>query len=120
MPSFGGLVATLAALSWAIVYACTQEILSNMSPLNLLTSTYLLSGILSLAPFAVYGSMSGVSLGISKNPFQFSFYVVMILIAKFFMIYSVKLIGATAAGLVEISYVRCFSTILKQGVKLTV
>jgi hypothetical protein len=109
MVSFGGIVATGAALSWAVVYACTQQILKDMTPMNLLTSTYLVAGIVSLIPFAVFGNASNLSHSVKQNPAEFAFYVIMILVAKYLMIWSVKLIGAVAAGLIEISYVRCLN-----------
>src|SRR5687767_14538346 len=105
MVSVGGLVATCAAVSWAVVYAVTQQILNEMTPMNLLTSTYLVSGFASLVPFVLVGDVDNLTTSVKNNPGQFGFYVVMILIAKYLMIVSVKLIGATAAGLIEISYV---------------
>jgi len=105
MVAFGGFIATLAAFAWGVVYAFTQNILRGMSPLNLLTATYLFSGLLTLVPYSLFGDRKDLIDGIAANPKEFVFYVVLIVVAKFFMIVSVKLIGATAAGLVEISYV---------------
>ena len=105
MVAFGGLVATFAAVSWAFVYAFTQDILVGMTPINLLTATYVFSGILSLLPFAVLGDVNNFGKSIAANPGEFAAYTTLVVLGKFFMIYSVKLIGATAAGLVEISYV---------------
>jgi hypothetical protein len=102
---FGGFVATLAAVSWGFVYAFTQDILTDMSPINLLTATYLFAGLLSVVPYAFLGEQQDLVKGIKANPTQFSVYIILILAGKFFMILSVKLIGATAASLIEISYV---------------
>lgn len=105
MPNFGGLVAALSALGWAIVYACTQEILINISPLEIVSATYLFSGLISLIPFAYFGSTTALTKLFSENPFGCVFYLVMTLFSKFCMISAIKFIGATAAGLIEISYV---------------
>ena len=98
-------MAALSALGWAIVYACTQEILVNISPLEIVTATYLLSGILSLVPFAYFGSTAPLAKLFNENPVGSIFYLVMTLFSKYCMISAIKFIGATAAGLIEISYV---------------
>ena len=106
MVNVGGFVAAFAAFSWAIVYAFTQEILVSMNPLNLLVSTYVIAGMLSIAPFVAFGDGENMADSLQETSSIFIPYVVMVLIAKYCMISSVKMIGATAAGLIEISYVR--------------
>ena len=98
-------MATLAAISWAFVYAFTQNILEGMSPLNLLTATYLFAGLVCLIPYFILGERQDIIEGLKENPIEFGVYILLIVLGKFFMIFSVNLVGAVAAGLVEISYV---------------
>jgi len=107
----GGVIAAVASVAWAGVYALTEQFLVVMPPLSLLTYTYMVGGLVSLIPFFLFESVAVARSAIEGDPFLFGFYIVLVLTAKTLMIIAVKMVGASAAGFVEMSYVSLYSNL---------
>jgi len=98
----GMLIALCAAISWGYVYATTQEVVERLPPLATLALIYWL-GALVLAPVAFWYGPELLK-DIANYPTSTGSMILSVLVAEFFIIWSIQLLGGVDAGLVEISY----------------
>lgn len=105
MSSNGFLYATLAAVTWGLVYAFDQGVLKGASPLWFLFVSSVITAVL-LLPVVFFdrsllGSLSGISMRVW---FFVVASVVLAALANFFIFSSIKLIGSSRASVIEIAY----------------
>lgn len=110
----GYLYAIGAAVTWGLMYAMDEKVLSKISPMNLLFVQCFLIALVTL-PFFIMGN--GL-VDLTKNRTIWPLLALTILlavIANFWIFKSIQLLGATTASSFEISYpffVAIFSTLL--------
>jgi len=102
MRKLGMLVALAAAVSWGFVYATTQEVVDRLPPIATLAMIYWLGGI-ALLPVAFWHGPAIVA-DVVQNPGPVAMLLISVVVAEFFIIWSIQLLGGVDAGLVEISY----------------
>ena len=101
----GFLYAVGAAITWGLVYAIDQKILSSLSPFTLLFIDSFLAAVVML-PFIFFSNDSIKSL-FSSGWVNFALVVVSLLLAtlaNFFIFSSIKILGASTASIIEIAY----------------
>lgn len=98
----GMAVATVAALGWGYVYATMQEMTERMSPIAAMTAYYLFGSIL-LLPF-LFTRWKEIVGGISADRIVFVSSASAVMLSEFTILWSVSLLGGTAAGIIEVSY----------------
>lgn len=111
---YGYLYAIGAAVTWGLLYAVDGKILSKISPMNLLFIQSLLIGLLAL-PFVVFGNGTQDLLKNRAMWLIIALTATLAVISNFWILKSIKLVGATTASSFEISYpffVAIFSTLL--------
>ncbi len=102
MRKTGMLIALCAAISWGYVYATTQEVVERLPPIATLAMIYWLGALL-LTPVA-YWYGPDILWDVMKYPTSTASTVLAVIVAEFFIIWSIQLLGGVDAGLVEISY----------------
>jgi drug/metabolite transporter (DMT)-like permease len=102
MRKLGMLVALAAAVSWGFVYATTQEIVDRLPPIATLAMIYWL-GAIALLPVAIWHGPAIVA-DVVQNPGPTAMLLASVVVAEFFIIWSIQLLGGVDAGLIEISY----------------
>ena len=102
MKNFGLIYAILASVTWGLVYVIAQKVLTKVPPITLLLTEFIIAAII-LLPIAFFNLDSIKSL--DKTTFiLIAFTSIMMLVANFLIITSVKLLGAPIASTLEISY----------------
>lgn len=105
MEYLGVIFAFGAAIAWGVVYTVDQKILTELSPLTLLFVHYVLTVII-LAPF-VFSQQSSISSIQTMSAQTMVLLVTVVLFtiaANMFILNSIKLLGASTASIVEITY----------------
>lgn len=102
MNKFGILIANLAAICWGYVYAQTENIMEKMSPIASLASFYVFGGIF-LFPLFLLNRKEIFDVA-TNHSFNFFSTAIIIMLAEFLIIYSIKLMGGSEAAFIEISY----------------
>ena len=102
MKYLGIIISTLAAITWGFVYANTEKVLEKMSPISSVALFYYLGAII-LLPFLLSHRQDMIQ-GALLAPKELIFTTVMILLAEFFIMWSISLLGGTEAALIEVSY----------------
>lgn len=102
MRKTGMLIALLAAIAWGYVYATTQEVVERLPPIATLAMIYWLGAIV-LTPVA-YWYGPEILWDVMRYPTSTASTVFSVIVAEFFIIWSIQLLGGVDAGLVEISY----------------
>jgi drug/metabolite transporter (DMT)-like permease len=105
MTNLGFLYAIGAALTWGLVYALDQKILSDASPLAYLFINSLLTAIIVL-PFLFFDHASIRSIFSSNREILWLIIasVVLATLANFLIFSGIKLLGAYTASIIEIAY----------------
>jgi drug/metabolite transporter (DMT)-like permease len=98
----GYVVATAAAIMWGFVYAASEKLLDRMSPISAFATFYYAGAILLLP--AIVTHREDMVNGIIAAPREYVFSVIGIMLAEFFIMWSIKLLGGTEAALVEVTY----------------
>jgi drug/metabolite transporter (DMT)-like permease len=101
----GFIYAIGAAITWGLVYAIDQKILSGVSPLTLLFIDSILAAIIML-PFVFFDNGSIKNL-LNSSKTTWSFIIISIALATLanFLIFSgIKNLDASTASIIEISY----------------
>jgi drug/metabolite transporter (DMT)-like permease len=102
MRKMGMLIALAAAVSWGFVYATTQEVVDRLPPIAALAMIYWL-GAIALLPVALWHGPAIIA-DVVQNPGPAAMLLISVVVAEFFIIWSIQLLGGVDAGLVEISY----------------
>lgn len=105
MEKIGFIYAIGAAITWGLVYAVDQKILSGVSPVTLLFINSILTAIIVL-PF-VFFSNSPIKTVLDSgklNLFLIIVSVVLALLANFLIFSSIKVLDASTASIIEIAY----------------
>lgn len=105
MEHIGLVIAFGAALTWGLVYALDQKVLTELSPVTLLF-IQALTTVLILAPFVFSQSDALDSVRALSRP---TFYyllatLVLTVCANILIFYSIQHLGASTAALIEITY----------------
>ena len=105
MNSLGFVYAIGAALTWGLVYALDQKILSGSSPMAYLFINSLLTAII-LLPFLIFDSAPIKSILASDKTIVWLIVASVILaaLANFLIFSSIKMLGADDASIIEIAY----------------
>jgi drug/metabolite transporter (DMT)-like permease len=105
MKTAGFLYALAAALTWGVVYAISQKVLMTTKPLVFLFLGYSLAALLTL-PFILiqWGSVKNVLLASKPLWGWILAGEIFVFLANFFILSSVKELGAPTASILEISY----------------
>ncbi len=105
MESVGFLYAIGAAVTWGLVYTLDQKILSNVSPITLLFIDSLITAILML-PFVFFdnGSVKALFSSGKTNLALVGLSLALALLANFLIFSSIKIVGSSAASIIEIAY----------------
>jgi drug/metabolite transporter (DMT)-like permease len=105
MEDIGFIYAIGAAVTWGLVYALDQKILSNASPLAYLFINSLLSAILVL-PFLLFdhGSIRSILSSNRTIIFLIIASVILATLANFLIFSGIKILGADTASIIEIAY----------------
>jgi drug/metabolite transporter (DMT)-like permease len=98
----GVLVSFAAAFCWGTLYAEVQTLDRAIPPFALLAVAYLI-GCLVLSPY-MFKHSEGIKKGISADPRDFLFCLLALVLAEALIFYSISLLGATEASLIEVSY----------------
>lgn len=99
----GYLYAIGAAITWGLMYAIDEKILSRISPMNLLFVQCFLLAIVTL-PFFVLGD-GRQDLLKNRNMWPLvGLTIVLAVVGNFWILKSIKMLGATTASSFEISY----------------
>lgn len=102
MKYLGVLISTFAAITWGFVYASTEKVLEKMSPISSVALFYYLGAII-LLPFLLTHRQDMIQ-GAMLAPKELFFTTLMIIVAEFFIMWSISLLGGTEAALIEVSY----------------
>ncbi|MGC9968295.1 MAG: DMT family transporter [Minisyncoccia bacterium] len=105
MGNFGFVYAVGAALTWGLVYALDQKILSGSSPLAYLFINSLFTAILVL-PFLFFDGGSIKTIFSSRGTILWLIVasVVLAALANFLIFSGIKILGASTASIIEIAY----------------
>jgi len=105
MEHLGIVYALGAAITWGLVYAIDQKILTSLSPVTLLFVHSILASII-LLPFFLYNRESISSIqGLPKQIFVFvGITVVLAILANILIFSSIKILGSSTASIIEIAY----------------
>ncbi len=105
MESLGFVYAVGAAITWGLVYALDQKILSDASPLAYLFVNSLLTAIIVL-PFLFFDGGSIKSIVSSRGSVLLLIVASVILatLANFLIFSGIKILGANTASIIEIAY----------------
>ena len=105
MEYLGIIFAFGAAIAWGVVYTVDQKILTELSPLTLLFVHYVLTVII-LTPFVFSqsNSLGSIQTMSSQTMALVATAVIFTIVANMFILNSIKLLGASTASIVEITY----------------
>lgn len=123
MRNIGFIYAIAAAVTWGLVYAIDQKILTKVSPLSLLFIDALLA-IVILFPVLIWdmGSVKILLASGRDNLWLIFLSLVLAILANFFIFSAIKNLDASTASIIEITYpifVILFSFLLfKQTINL--
>jgi len=105
MRSIGLIYATLAAVTWGLVYTIDQKILDKVSPAPLIFITSLLVVILSMPIMMIDPRPLKILLNSGKlNLGLIVLTVLLTTLANFFIFSGIKILGASTASIFEIAY----------------
>lgn len=94
-----------AAITWGLVYAIDQKILSNTSPAALLFVNTLMTAIVVLPViFFDHDSIRTLLSSSKGNLALVTTSIILAALANFLIFSGIKLVGASSASLIEISY----------------
>jgi len=98
--------AVLAAVLWGLNYSVAERVLKDISPVTLLALEMLGGGILFLGLSFILNLKSDyINIFRSGSTFTWvTLEVITVIIANFFIVYSIQAKNATVAGLVELMY----------------
>lgn len=98
--------AITAALLWGLNYTLTEKILRSISPSTLLACEMLLGAVIFslISYFTTYKKDLEVLLSQPHVLWLTILEIVVVLLASFFIVYSVQIKNATLAGIVELIY----------------
>ncbi len=101
----GFMYAIGAAVTWGLVYAIDQIILSDVSPMNLLIIDAVISPFIML-PFIFFysGSIKDALMSGRINWFLVVVCLILGTLANFFIFYGIKNLNASTASIIEIAY----------------
>lgn len=105
MQNVGFVYAIGAAITWGLVYALDQKILSGSSPLAYLFINSLLTAII-LLPFLLFDGAPIKAIFASKESIWWLIIasVVLAALANFLIFSGIKILGADTASIIEIAY----------------
>lgn len=94
-----------AALTWGLVYALDQKVLTELSPVTLLF-LQALTTVLILAPFVLTQGDAFESVRTLSRPTSYFLLATLVLTvcANILIFYSIQYLGASTAALIEITY----------------
>ena len=94
-----------AAITWGLVYAIDQKILSSISPMTLLFINSVITAIIML-PFIFFsnGSIKDVFVSGKTSLLLIFISVILVTLANFLILSGVKNLGASTASIIEIAY----------------
>lgn len=103
--NIGFVYALAAAISWGLVYAVDQKILSEVSPLVLLFINSAITTIL-LVPYAFLhkNQLNETLLGSYTNWQNMLSAIILALVANYCIFLSIKHLGSSYASMIEITY----------------
>lgn len=101
--ALGTLVALGAAASWGLVYAFVDRVLEHMSPVASIMVFYFAGSLLLLPILPFYIDEIGREISSTPLPLLLLAFVAT-LAAEVLIFWSIKLLGGTEAGLIEITY----------------
>lgn len=105
MNTTGFLYALGAAVTWGAVYALGQKVLQSVSPLMYLVITYLVGAVIVLPFVFLYWDGAKEMLRATKPVWGLILIVeILVFAANFFVVSSVKELGASLASALEICY----------------
>lgn len=101
----GFIYAIGAAITWGLVYAIDQKILSNITPISLLFINSIITAIIML-PFLFFSNNSVKQfLALDRfNLFLVIFEVLLVMLANFLIFSGIKHLDASTASIIEIAY----------------
>ncbi len=105
MKIIGLIYALSAAVSWGLVYAIDQKILTKVSPLSLIFIDSVLALIITL-PILIFddGSIKNVLSSGRTNLLLIILGLSIAILANFFIFSAIKTLGASTASIFEIAY----------------
>ncbi len=120
MNFIGYILAIGAAITWGMVYTLDQKIMDKLSPLSLLFVSYLISILVTLPlMFLEKGSFQSILNAGKNNLGLLLISTLLTVMANILILSSVKILNASAASILEISYpvfVVLFSYLLYKSV----
>lgn len=103
--NIGFVYAVGAAITWGLVYAVDQRILSGVSPLALLFVDSMVTAIIIFPLFFFNHEAIDSLLGSSKTTLYLIFFSLLLaIVANYFILSAIKLVGASPASIIEIAY----------------
>lgn len=105
MNFIGYILAIGAAIAWGMVYTLDQKIMDKVSPVSLLFFSYIVSGLLIL-PAMIFekGSFHSILTSGRDNLALLLISTVLTVVASLLILNSVKILNASTASVLEISY----------------
>ena len=105
MRNIGFIYAVAAAVTWGLVYAIDQKVLTKTSPLSLLFFSSVLAAVVTL-PIWMLDSASVKTLFSSgkQNLGLIFISVLLAVLANFFIFSAIKTLNASTASIIEITY----------------
>ena len=106
MKTLGVIYAIVAAVMWGVVYAIDQKILVKLSPLTLLIVSSVVTLVVCIPLALWFEPHSLKTLMSSGRNTQWLLLIatLLVIVANYFILFSVKEIGAPMATILEISY----------------
>lgn len=105
MKNAGFIYALLASITWGLVYIIAEKVLIKVPPLILIILEYSLTAVF-LIPL-IFLNFEQIKSVISSDKTSLILIIalaLMVLVANFFIVSSLKLLGASTASVLEISY----------------
>ena len=105
MRNIGFIYAVAAAVTWGLVYAIDQKVLTKISPLSLLFFSSMMAAVVTL-PIWMLDSASVKTLFSSgkQNLGLIFISVLLAVLANFFIFSAIKTLNASTASIIEITY----------------
>ena len=105
MKNVGFIFAISAAVTWGLVYAIDQKILTKVSPLSLLFINSAVTALITL-PIVIFdaGSVKSLLNSGRENLWLIFFSIVLAALASFFILSGIKALNASTASIIEIAY----------------
>lgn len=106
MKTLGLIYAIAAAVSWGLVYAIDQKILEKVTPLAFVFASGLFAALVTLPILLINdtAALRGLMEFSKNNSLLMIFALALAILASFFILSAVKLIGANTASIFEIAY----------------